>query len=205
MQSYSGASLRRCAHLATKRSALAVIPGTVSRLAAGPHLATEASWPARNALHSLEASLRSSPASAAGFSLLEVLVAFVILALVGTALFQLFGGALNNASAADEYSRAALFAESRLTAAAVETRIARSAPPLTPPSPARRACGQSRSADGKHTRAAAAIQQAATPVQGRRVGQDGFETCPSGNRGASRCAACTASAVFPTPAIPPIA
>ena len=123
MQSYCGACLRRCAHLATKRSALAVIPGTVSRLAAGPHLATEASWPARNALHSLEASLRSSPASAAGFSLLEVLVAFVILALVGAALFQLFGGALNNASAADEYSRAALFAESRLTAAAAETPL----------------------------------------------------------------------------------
>ena len=57
---------------------------------------------------------------AAGFSLLEVLVAFVILALVGTALFQLFGGALRNASVADEYSRAALVAESRLTAAAVE-------------------------------------------------------------------------------------
>ena len=65
------------------------------------------------------ASLRRS----AGFSLLEVLVAFVILALVGTALFQLFGGALNNASAADEYSRAALFAESRLTAAAAATPL----------------------------------------------------------------------------------
>jgi general secretion pathway protein I len=57
---------------------------------------------------------------AAGFSLSEVLVAFVILALVGTALFRLFGGALNNASVADEYSRAALLAESRLAAAAVE-------------------------------------------------------------------------------------
>jgi len=58
--------------------------------------------------------------SARGFSLLEVLVAFVILALVGTALFQLFGGALNNASAADDYSRAVLLAESRLADAAVE-------------------------------------------------------------------------------------
>ena len=57
---------------------------------------------------------------AAGFSLLEVLVAFVIVALVGTALFQLFGGALRNASVADEYSRAALVAESRLAAASVE-------------------------------------------------------------------------------------
>jgi general secretion pathway protein I len=58
-----------------------------------------------------------------GFSLLEVLVAFVILALVGTILFQLFGGALNNAAAADDYSRAVLLAESRLTAAAVEAPL----------------------------------------------------------------------------------
>ena len=120
MQGYCAASLRRCAHLATKRSTLAVPPSTVSRLAAG----RLASWPARNALHSLDALLwRSRRASAAGFSLLEVLVAFIILALVGTALYELFGGALNNASAADEYSRAALFAESRLTAAAVETPL----------------------------------------------------------------------------------
>ena len=48
-----------------------------------------------------------------GFSLLEVLVAFVILALVATALFRLFSGALNNASAAEEWSRALLVAESR--------------------------------------------------------------------------------------------
>ena len=61
--------------------------------------------------------------ASAGFSLLEVLVAFIILALVGTALFDLFGGALNNASAADEYSRATLFAESRLTAGAVEAPL----------------------------------------------------------------------------------
>jgi general secretion pathway protein I len=55
---------------------------------------------------------------AAGFSLLEVLVAFVIVALVATALFRLFGGALNNASAADDWSRALLVAESRLALAA---------------------------------------------------------------------------------------
>jgi general secretion pathway protein I len=60
---------------------------------------------------------------AAGFSLLEVLVAFVIVALVATALFQLFGGALNNASATDDYSRAALVAESRLTAATAEAPL----------------------------------------------------------------------------------
>jgi general secretion pathway protein I len=53
-----------------------------------------------------------------GFSLLEVLVAFVILALVGTALFRLFSGALGNASAADDMSRAVLVAESVLAEAA---------------------------------------------------------------------------------------
>lgn len=58
-----------------------------------------------------------------GFSLLEVLVAFMILALVGTVLFRLFGGALNNAAAADDYSRALLLAESRLTSAAVEAPL----------------------------------------------------------------------------------
>ena len=58
-----------------------------------------------------------------GFSLLEVLVAFVILALVGTALFRLFGTSLNNASLADEYSRAALYAESLLADAAVEAPL----------------------------------------------------------------------------------
>jgi general secretion pathway protein I len=53
-----------------------------------------------------------------GFSMLEVLVAFVILALVGTALFRLFSGALTNAAAADDYSRAVLVAESVLAEAA---------------------------------------------------------------------------------------
>jgi general secretion pathway protein I len=58
-----------------------------------------------------------------GFSLLEVLAAFVILALVGTALFRLFSGALGNASLADEYSRATLYAESRLAAVTVEAPL----------------------------------------------------------------------------------
>ena len=34
---------------------------------------------------------------------------------------------------------------------------------------------------------------------------NGKKICPPGNRPASRCAACTANAVLPTPAIPPIA
>jgi general secretion pathway protein I len=56
--------------------------------------------------------------SAAGFSVLEVLVAFIIVALVVTALFRLFGGALGNAAAADEWTRALLVAQSRLELAA---------------------------------------------------------------------------------------
>jgi general secretion pathway protein I len=60
---------------------------------------------------------------AAGFSLLEVLVAFVILALVGTALSRLFSGALGNATLSDEYSRATLYAESRLAGLGVETPL----------------------------------------------------------------------------------
>jgi general secretion pathway protein I len=59
-----------------------------------------------------------APGGQRGFSLLEVLVAFVILALVVTALFRLFSGALGNASAADDYSRAVLVAESVLAEAA---------------------------------------------------------------------------------------
>jgi general secretion pathway protein I len=43
-----------------------------------------------------------------------VLVAFAILALVGTALFRLFSTGLGNAAAADDYSRAVLVAESVL-------------------------------------------------------------------------------------------
>ena len=60
---------------------------------------------------------------ARGFSLLEVLVAFVILALVGTQLFRLFSGALGHATLADEYSRATLYAESRLASISAEAPL----------------------------------------------------------------------------------
>ncbi|HEX8009603.1 MAG TPA: prepilin-type N-terminal cleavage/methylation domain-containing protein [Casimicrobiaceae bacterium] len=73
----------------------------------------------------------------AGFSLLEVLVAFVILALVGTALFRLFSASLNNAALSDEYSRAVVYAESRLTAVALDL-------------PLRETTDQGTSADGRY-------------------------------------------------------
>ncbi len=69
-----------------------------------------------------EAGERHCARAQAGFSLLEVLVAFVILALVATALFRLFGGALGNAGIAEDASRAVLVAQSRLDAARTELR-----------------------------------------------------------------------------------
>ena len=57
---------------------------------------------------------RRGGAHARGFSILEVLVAFVVLALVATALFRLFSGALGNAGAAEDYSRAIMLAESKM-------------------------------------------------------------------------------------------
>lgn len=57
------------------------------------------------------------PHRAHGFSLLEVLVAFMIVALVVTALFRLYGGAMTNMSAADDWTRALLVAQSRLAVA----------------------------------------------------------------------------------------
>ncbi|WP_018879395.1 prepilin-type N-terminal cleavage/methylation domain-containing protein [Thioalkalivibrio sp. ALE9] len=53
-----------------------------------------------------------------GFSLLEVLVAFVIMALVLGVLFQVFGTGLRTTAAADEYAQAATLAQGRLALAA---------------------------------------------------------------------------------------
>ncbi len=58
-----------------------------------------------------------------GFSLLEVLVAFVILAIVGTMLSGLYSGSLRNAGAAEDWSHATLLAESQLAAAAAVTPL----------------------------------------------------------------------------------
>ena len=84
---------------------------------------------------------RTLASESRGFSLLEVLAAFVVLALVGTALFRIFSGALGNASLSDEYSRATLYAESRLASPGVET-------------PLREGVQQGTSDDGKYAWAA---------------------------------------------------
>jgi len=59
-----------------------------------------------------------------GYSLVEVLVAFVILAMALTVLFRIFSGGLRNVDAAANYSRALLVAEERLVAAGTGEALA---------------------------------------------------------------------------------
>jgi general secretion pathway protein I len=60
----------------------------------------------------------------AGFSLLEVLVAFVILGLVLGVLMQIFSGGLRNIGVAGEYQHAVLLGQSKLVAIGIETPLA---------------------------------------------------------------------------------
>lgn len=58
-----------------------------------------------------------------GFSLLEILVAFVLLALAMAVLMQIFSSSLNGATVADRYAKATMIAESKLAAAGVEEAL----------------------------------------------------------------------------------
>lgn len=58
-----------------------------------------------------------------GFSLLEVLVAFIILSLTLGVLMRIFSGGLGNIGTAEHYSRAVAIAESQLAAAGVESPL----------------------------------------------------------------------------------
>ena len=55
-----------------------------------------------------------------GYTLVEVLVAFVILALALTVLLRIFSGGVRNVSVSSDYARAVLIAESRLVSAGIE-------------------------------------------------------------------------------------
>ncbi len=68
---------------------------------------------------------KSRPVRAAsqGFSLLEILVAFVMMGLVVGTLLQLFGSSMRNVALSDEYSFAVQVAESRLQAVGSEIKV----------------------------------------------------------------------------------
>jgi general secretion pathway protein I len=53
-------------------------------------------------------------ARARGFTLLEILVAFVVIGVLGGAMLQLFQGSLRNVALSAEYTEAALLARSKL-------------------------------------------------------------------------------------------
>jgi general secretion pathway protein I len=56
----------------------------------------------------------SARCTAQGFTLIEVLVAFMILTLSLSVLFRIFSGGLNNVAVAGDYTQAVLVAESQL-------------------------------------------------------------------------------------------
>lgn len=63
------------------------------------------------------------PHSQSGFTLLEVVIAFVVLALVLTSVFQVFSTGLARTANLDEYSRALVIAQSRLASANMEEGV----------------------------------------------------------------------------------
>ncbi|CAA6805172.1 MAG: General secretion pathway protein I [uncultured Thiotrichaceae bacterium] len=68
---------------------------------------------------------KSKPAyqSSQGFSLLEILVAFVMMSLVVGTLLQLFGSSMRNVALSEEYSFAIQIAESRLQSVGTEIKV----------------------------------------------------------------------------------
>ncbi len=58
-----------------------------------------------------------------GYTLIEVLVAFMILALALTVLLRIFSGGLRNVSVSSDYAQAALIAESQLAVAGLGGRL----------------------------------------------------------------------------------
>ena len=59
-----------------------------------------------------------------GYSLIEVLVAMMVLAMSLTVLFRIFSGGLRNVEVAAEYSRAVIIAETKLAEAGIAADLA---------------------------------------------------------------------------------
>lgn len=60
-----------------------------------------------------------------GFTLIEILVAFMILAMSLTVIFRIFSGGLRNVALSGDYARAVLVAESQLSAIGVSEPLER--------------------------------------------------------------------------------
>ena len=58
-----------------------------------------------------------------GYTLVEVLVAFVILAMALSVLLRIFSGGVRNVGVSSDYAKAVLIAESRLATAGIEQRL----------------------------------------------------------------------------------
>ena len=69
------------------------------------------------------AAQRPTSGSQQGFTLLEVLVAFTVFAVLVGTLFQVMSGALQGVGRSEAYGQAALWAQSKLSAIGIETPI----------------------------------------------------------------------------------
>ena len=73
------------------------------------------------------ANRRSTQNRAEGFSLLEILVAFTLLAVAMGVLMQIFSSGVNGATLADRYAKATMYAESKLASVGIESDLKESA------------------------------------------------------------------------------
>lgn len=69
------------------------------------------------------ANARVLPKRSGGFSLLEILVAFTLLAVAMGVLMQIFSSGVNGATLADRYAKATMYAESKLATVGIEEAL----------------------------------------------------------------------------------
>ena len=79
-------------------------------------------FPAANGLER-RANRRSAFVRVEGFSLLEILVAFTLLAVAMGVLMQIFSRGVNGATIADRYAKATMYAESKLATVGTEQEL----------------------------------------------------------------------------------
>lgn len=75
----------------------------------------------------MPANRRSAKYLTQGFSLLEILVAFMLLAMAMGVLMQIFSRGVTGATLADRYARATMYAESKLAGIGIEEELKESA------------------------------------------------------------------------------